>query len=93
MARDDDRTAPNPAANKSKAEGDRWASEPDTVERRDRNRAVEGATGEGGGITNRPLSEERENQQALPDRGASRPGAHAGHGSPDQSPVDDEEGR
>lgn len=81
MDRDDDRTLPNPAANKSQAEGDRWTSEPDTVEERGRNRAFQGETGEGGGITNRPLSEERENQESVPDRGESRPGAHAGHGS------------
>lgn len=35
---------------------------------------------EAGGITNRPLDEEAENQAAVPDRGESKPGAHAGHG-------------
>ena len=33
-----------------------------------------------GGITNRPLSEEKEDQAAVPKRGESRDGAHAGHG-------------
>lgn len=33
-----------------------------------------------GGITNRPLSEEEENQAAVPERGESRDGGHAGHG-------------
>lgn len=93
MARDDDRMLPNQAANKSKAEGERWTSEPDTVERRDRIPAVEGSTGEGGGITNRPLAEERENQDAVPDRGKSRPGAHAGHGTPERSQGDEPEDR
>lgn len=37
-----------------------------------------------GGITNRPLDEEMENQNALPDRGTSREGAHAGHGDDDR---------
>lgn len=90
MASDDDRTVPNQAANKSKAEGERWQSEPDTVERRDRERPSGDAGAEGGGITNRPLSEEREHQESLPDRGRSRPGAHAGHG---RSQTDDEEER
>lgn len=38
--------------NKSKAEGERWSSEPGAVERQDRQSAVD--TGEVGGITNRP---------------------------------------
>jgi hypothetical protein len=33
-----------------------------------------------GGITNRPPEEEIANQQAVPPRGESKPGAHAGHG-------------
>jgi hypothetical protein len=37
-----------------------------------------------GGITNRPLGEELENQNSLPDRGKSREGAHAGHGDEDR---------
>jgi len=75
-----DRSTPSRAANQSKAEGDRWTSESDTVERRDRNSTGATSTDEGGGITNRPLEEETENQEAVPDRGTSREGAHAGHG-------------
>ncbi len=75
---DQDRNTPNPAANKSKAEGDRWSSEADTVERVDRE--AERAADEAGGITNRPLDEEERNQDRLPERGDSREGAHAGHG-------------
>jgi hypothetical protein len=73
---------PNQAANKQKAEGDRWTSENDTVERRDREtRDIDrmNRSNEAGGITNRPLDEEVENQEAVPDRGDSRRGAHAGH--------------
>lgn len=33
-----------------------------------------------GGITNRPLDEEKDSQEAVPERGESKPGAHAGHG-------------
>jgi hypothetical protein len=32
------------------------------------------------GISNRPTEEEVANQQAVPPRGESKPGAHAGHG-------------
>ena len=31
-----------------------------------------------GGITNRPLDEENDNQERVPDRGETKPGAHAG---------------
>jgi hypothetical protein len=71
--------APNDVSRKSKAEGERWESDSETVERRDRQSG--GTAGEeSSGITNRPLDEEQENQASLPDRGKSRPGAHAGHG-------------
>ena len=83
MTQDRDPSTPNRAANKSKAEGERWASEQDTVERRDRARTSE--EGEGGGIANRPLPEENANQDAVPDRGQSQSGAHAGHGDRDRS--------
>ena len=61
-----DQKAPNEASRKSQAEGDRWSPE------EEENRA--------GGITNRPLEEESASQEAVPDRGESKPGAHAGHG-------------
>ena len=79
MDQERDRNMPNPASNKSKAEGDRWQSDSETVERRDRENTGSHSN-QGGGITNRPLKEEEENQDAVPDRGKSRPGAHAGHG-------------
>jgi hypothetical protein len=72
------KNVPNDASAKSKAEGDRWESDSETVERYDQ---TIGQTGEqGGGITNRPIGEEIENQESLPERGDSREGAHAGHG-------------
>jgi len=72
-----DQKAPNEASRKSQAEGDRWSPEGDMA---DANQG--GATGgsQGGGITNRPLEEEKANQDAVPDRGESNDGAHAGHG-------------
>ena len=72
---------PNPAAKKSKTEGDRWSSEPDTVERVDREDQRPTADDDTGGITNRPLEEEERNQDRVPDRGDSREGANAGHGN------------
>lgn len=77
-----DTDVPNETANKSNAEGERWRSESDTVERRERNRAAEPETNskEGGGISNRPIGEEVENQDHVPGRGEARQGAHAGHG-------------
>jgi hypothetical protein len=85
-----DRNTPNQAANKSKAEGERWNSESDTVEQRDGSRSSDRTTepDEGGGITNRPLEEEMRNQDLVPDRGESREGAHAGHGDRDRSGSD-----
>ena len=68
---------PNQNANKNKAEGERWSSEPDTVRKADRDENPErlyedeGAD-DAGGITNRPLSEEIGSQEALPGRGTSR---------------------
>lgn len=61
---------PNDASRKSKAEGDRWTDDKDE---------------QAGGITNRPLEEEVSEQQAVPARGASKPGAHAGHGDDSDS--------
>jgi hypothetical protein len=39
--------------------------------------------GEQSGISNHPLDEELSNQEAVPARGESKPGAHAGHGDND----------
>ena len=80
------KNTPNDASAKSKAEGDRWESDSETVERYDQTVGDQtvgdqtvGDEG-GGGITNRPIGEEVENQASLPPRGESRDGAHAGHG-------------
>lgn len=66
----------NPNASKmEKAEGDR-----DTVTNTETERRSEWGEGtsEGGGITNRPLAEEQENQGDVPERGKTKGGAHAG---------------
>ena len=69
--------AENENANKSKAEGERWSPEESSAtkaaERTDVASNYDDANNdEAGGITNRPYSEERENQEALPARGTSR---------------------
>jgi hypothetical protein len=69
---------PNDASRKSKAEGERWS--PDSENAGVRERSGYRTDEEGSGITNRSLDEELENQQALPERGGSKPGGHAGHG-------------
>ena len=51
---------------------DRWKSEPDTVERVDREAERQIPADEVGGITNRPLEEEKRNQDRVPDRGDTR---------------------
>lgn len=76
-----DQNAPNDASQKSKAEGERWKAD-DSHAASDQQAAATGQ--QGGGITNRPLSEEAENQAELPERGTSQPGAHAGHGGGDR---------
>lgn len=64
---------PNMQSSKDKAEGERWASDENSVENADRaSDAAERGTSEAGGITNRPLDEEMANQDALPERGESR---------------------
>ncbi len=73
-----DQKMPNEASRKSKAEGERFAEKKDDAST---NRQSDHLTDEqGGGITNRPLDEEVANQDALPERGESQYGAHAGHG-------------
>jgi hypothetical protein len=49
-----------------------WSSEDDTVEQADRNSYPADDGDDAGGISNRPLEEEMENQDALPDRGTSK---------------------
>ena len=72
-----DQDRPNQNANKSKAEGERWTSDPNTIRDADRDEHPERLyddedSDNAGGITNRPLSEEIDNQEALPDRGTNR---------------------
>ncbi len=58
-----DQDRPNQNANKSKAEGERWSSDENTVRNADRDETPDAAyttndADNAGGITNRPLSEE-----------------------------------
>jgi hypothetical protein len=60
-----DQDTPNRSSNMEKAEGERtseWGE----------------GTSEGAGISNRPMGEETQNQNAVPDRGERKPGGHAG---------------
>ena len=83
MAEQNRPNEPNQASRKSKAEGDRWSPASENAGPRERSGYIS-ADEEATGITNRPLDEEMANQASLPERGKSRPGAHAGHG-PKQS--------
>jgi hypothetical protein len=72
-----DQNTPNRSSNQSKAEGERWRSDPNTVRNSDRDENPaqlyeDEDSGNAGGITNRPLSEEIGNQDSLPDRGTNR---------------------
>ena len=72
-----DQDKPNQNANKSKAEGERWSSDDKTVRNADRDESPEqlyddGDSDNAGGITNRPLSEEVQNQGDLPARGTKK---------------------
>jgi hypothetical protein len=60
-----DTERPNRQSNMEKAEGDRASAE----QYNDQGNS---------GITNRPIDEEISNQESVPDRGKSKPGAHAG---------------
>jgi len=60
-----DTDRPNRQSNMEKAEGDR----PSSSQSEERGNA---------GITNRPVEEEKDNQERVPDRGETKPGAHAG---------------
>ena len=71
-----DNDTPNRAANKDKAEGERTSVPqntdiPNSESSTDRT-YEEGIGDNSGGITNRPLDEEVENQNALPERGLSQ---------------------
>jgi hypothetical protein len=72
-----DQDRPNRAGGKDKAEGERWSSEENTIRNADRDenpeRLYDDRDGDdASGITNRPLSEEVDNQESLPERGTNR---------------------
>ena len=69
-----DKDTPNRPANKDKAEGERWRSDQDAIpdSESSTSRGYEDDGDNAGGITNRPLSEEVDNQNSLPDRGSSQ---------------------
>jgi hypothetical protein len=73
---------PNDASRKSKAEGERWSPESENAGAEERS-GYRNTGEDAAGITNRSLDEEMANQESLPERGESRPGAHAGHGDQD----------
>jgi hypothetical protein len=61
-----------------------WSSEEDTVEKADRNSYPADDGDSAGGISNRPLDEEIENQETLPERGTTQ------EDEQDRSNVDEE---
>jgi hypothetical protein len=67
-----EKQTPTRSSNMEKAEGDR-----NTVAETDTKRRSEWGEGtsEGGGVTNRPLGEETEKQQEVPERGQRKDGA------------------
>ena len=69
-----DKDTPNRPANKDKAEGERWRSDPDAVpdSESSTSRSYTDDGDNAGGITNRPLGEEIDNQNSLPDRGRTQ---------------------
>jgi hypothetical protein len=70
-----DNDTPNRSANQDKAEGERWKSEEGVIPHSESSTDLGYGEGDGdkvGGITNRPLDEEIENQDALPERGQSQ---------------------
>ena len=70
-----DNDTPNRAANKDKAEGERWKSEQGVIPNSESStdREYEDTNGDNaGGITNRPIGEEIDNQNALPERGRTQ---------------------
>ena len=69
-----DKDTPNRPANKDKAEGERWRSDQDAVpdSESSTSRSYTDDGDNAGGITNRPLGEEIDNQNSLPDRGRTQ---------------------
>ena len=77
-----DMDTPNRAANKDKAEGDRSTAQQNAAVPNSESSTSRGYSDENGdnagGITNRPLDEEVENQNALPERGLSQADERSG---------------
>ena len=71
-----DNNTPNQNANKSKAEGDRRGTDASATVAAERNEVPsnydDANNDDAGGITNRSYNEERQNQESLPSRGATR---------------------
>ena len=71
-----DKDVPNRAANKDKAEGERWSSKdnvvPESNESAGRVNQQDSDKDDAGGISNRSFGEEIENQNSLPARGQSQ---------------------
>lgn len=67
-----DKNTANRSANMVKAEGDRDTRWPERRGEGDPSERYGNCGDQGGGITNRPLDEEIENQAALPERGRSQ---------------------
>lgn len=92
-----DNNTPNQNANKSKAEGDRWSPEEASATKAAERNDVAGNyddtnADDAGGITNRPIGQERDNQEALPQRGTSRDESR-NMGVGDEVEADREDGR
>ena len=70
-----DQNTNNPDKNRDKAEGDRETVQQNLAAGRGEDNPAaryDDTSAEGGGITNRPLDEEVENQDALPQRGQTK---------------------
>ena len=69
--------SPKQNADRARADGERWSSEPAGIRKADRDEHPERLyededTDNAGGIINRPLSEEIDSQEGLPARGTNR---------------------
>jgi hypothetical protein len=69
-----DKDTPNRSANKDNAEGERGRSEQDVIPNSESStwRGYDDGGDDAGGISNRPLGEEIDNQNSLPERGQTQ---------------------
>jgi hypothetical protein len=72
-----DPKGPNQSSEMEPAEGSRNTVNVNVDDRDAEDRYRDADTSGAGGITNRPLEEERRNQEELPGRGGAKPGGHA----------------